>query len=457
MSFGTELAKNSPWWFQEDRSGTVVRKDPLENLFNARSELDAVDILVRESLQNSVDARSENSTQVSVRFRLVSVSGKRRNEILEAADFESLARHINASNRTLKGQSSRFADPNSVRSHDDLVLLYIEDFGTRGLVGPEFKKRDGDATSLDPQCFVGLCRAIGMNEKDESRAHGGTYGFGKGVYWAASSIGTVLFHSVLDNAYSVTAREGLAGDGNNDIRARSFGVARLVSHELDEHEYSTVGFHSSKLTPRGPQSWWNDEAFRVAKGLGMTDRKQLGAGTSILVLAARDPSAERPRQEILHDPHALAEHIERSSAHYFWPALRRGILNVEIQVGTDPPRAVDLDSHPELTDFLEAFDVAATISKRAGFEYQSRSISVPAWEAEGVSAADSQYAIAIKLAKGEANPSPAAYGPAPNRTALIRGGSMVVGYIDPPRRNCGKFGNSSGRTRTWFRSVRRSA
>ena len=154
---------------QEDRSGTVVPGDPLEESVQYRSELDAVDILVRESSKILSMLDRKIAHRCPSAFTSFSRVGKRRNEILEAADFESLANHQCIEPNT-EGQSSRFADPDSVRSHDDLVLLYVKGLWNFENVGPEFKKRDGDATSLDPQCFVGLCRAIGMNERRVSRA-----------------------------------------------------------------------------------------------------------------------------------------------------------------------------------------------------------------------------------------------------------------------------------------------
>ncbi|OAH13401.1 hypothetical protein [Streptomyces jeddahensis] len=142
-----------------------------------RPELDLLTILVRESAQNSWDARLvPASAPVDYRIDMWTVSpahtGAWRELLLDGAP-------AGAQNFPLRETLRR----GSVR------VLAISDRGTRGLGGPT---RADDAVGPDRD-FVSFIRNIG--EPRDTALGGGTYGFGKGIFYLLSKSGTVLVHS----------------------------------------------------------------------------------------------------------------------------------------------------------------------------------------------------------------------------------------------------------------------
>lgn len=423
------------WWFPEDDSGTDRAKDPLAGLFTSRSELDSVDILVREALQNSLDARS-SSDPVTVKFRLRTLQGDEKTRFLRELRFDTLCGHVRASNESLLEQDGdSFVDPDEVAGSEAIVVLYIEDYGTTGLIGREFKHKAGDPESDGPDCFLGLCRAIGRNDKARDGA-GGTYGFGKGVYWAASSMGTVVFHSRLAHPWMAGEGELMPGEEKASVIERLFGVSRLVSHSVDEADLDPDGFLSvGKREKRGPRSFWNEAARGMARRLGMANRDEGRTGTSILVVPVRDPNADVSRGELLREPTELAQHIVRSAAHYYWPAIEEGSLQVKVQIDEDAPRTVVPRAHEALAPYLEIFEAAREGKSTESVGVKDCPVEVPAWKAKGLPAGEGQLRVAIRTEESASENRGDEAGPGPNRTALVRGSKMVVGYLETRARS----------------------
>lgn len=142
-----------------------------------RPELDLLTILVRESAQNSWDARlQQSSTPVDYRIDMWTVSpahaGAWRGLLLAGAPNSAEEFPLR---ETLRGGSLR--------------VLSVSDRGTRGLGGPT---RADNAVGPDRD-FVSFIRNIG--EPRDTALGGGTYGFGKGIFYLLSKPGTVVVHS----------------------------------------------------------------------------------------------------------------------------------------------------------------------------------------------------------------------------------------------------------------------
>src|SRR5206468_12888717 len=82
---------------------------------------DLADALVRESIQNSLDARRGRSA-VRVRFSFASMYADAVRPYLEGLDA-----HLQAASKTMHAILPRAAE--------DVPCLLIEDYGTRGLTG----------------------------------------------------------------------------------------------------------------------------------------------------------------------------------------------------------------------------------------------------------------------------------------------------------------------------------
>lgn len=134
-----------------------------------RSQLSAVEMLVRETAQNSWDARLDGSTP---EYRI---------ELRETD--EQLRQHL----------AQLFGSPANLHldeawADSDLRLLEISDRGTTGLDGP-FRLGSSEEGSTDN--YKDLILKLGVPRSDG--AGGGTYGFGKTAAYAFSRRGMLIY------------------------------------------------------------------------------------------------------------------------------------------------------------------------------------------------------------------------------------------------------------------------
>lgn len=205
-------------WVFQPQSGAAVRRDPKENqLFKTEQaeegEYAGTDALVREILQNSMDA-SEGSGPVRIRLALFGP------EDLPAR--ERIGHYFQRLESPLQHRDIAF-DPDGVPQLD-AGFLVCEDFGTRGLGGDPLLARDPQPGSTDRQDFFWFWRNIGRSGKTGDDL--GRWGLGKTVYRAASQVGCML---------GLTVRKA-------DGRQLLMGQAVLRIHDFNGDEYAPEGY-----------------------------------------------------------------------------------------------------------------------------------------------------------------------------------------------------------------------
>ncbi|MET9461434.1 hypothetical protein ABZY05_41400 [Streptomyces canus] len=249
-----------------------------------RPELDLLTILVRESAQNSWDARIEDFPDpVDFRIDMWTVgpahAGAWRELLLDGAPMS--AEHFPL-RETLKRRPAR--------------VLAVSDRGTRGLGGPT---RADDAVGPERD-FVSFIRNIG--EPRDTALGGGTYGFGKGIFYLLSGSGTVLVHS--------------------RCRMRRGGYeTRLIGCTLWKSYVAQEGDAERRYTGR---HWWGDTsgdvveplvgpaAEAVAQQLGLRGFGPEETGTTIVVI---DPNLDEL------EPTAAADYLAETVAWHLWPKM----------------------------------------------------------------------------------------------------------------------------------------
>lgn len=156
------------WHFRQFAPGdNLSDPDFTKALFASDSETAVARSLVREAIQNSLDARREDATAVHVRIAIH--RGHSAAPAADAAPFtRGLKAHIEASDNGL---------PERPALSGPIPFLVIEDFGTKGLRGaPEHWK----PTGIGNNAFFLFFRALGKSGKEnESR---GRWGVGKFVF-----------------------------------------------------------------------------------------------------------------------------------------------------------------------------------------------------------------------------------------------------------------------------------
>ena len=163
--------------------------------------------VIRESIQNSLDARSNTNKPVLVSLRLIELP-------LESFDALGLQRHLNAAVKSPHNDephSAQFARGSKKLAKGRVIsTLVIADSNTSGAT-------DEPRENGSPSKWEALTKGTGFSAKDTPDA-AGSFGLGKYAPFAVTDLRTVL--------YSTSWQ---AGDGS--LVSRFQGKAILVSHE----------------------------------------------------------------------------------------------------------------------------------------------------------------------------------------------------------------------------------
>ncbi len=318
----SELPPEQPRWRFAQMTPSEINQDPVQGEFFSR-ESDLPGRLVREAIQNSMDARRDGET-VRVRFTFSGESGALPPE--KAARYlDGLEEHVEAvvegSGRTPASDPGDPIDEEGEveAAYDALAhfgapmsYLAIEDFGTTGLTGDIRENSRREAGNH----FWGFFRSIGISPKGADDA--GSWGLGKWVFPDASII----------NAYlGMTQRHG-------ERDWLLMGMALLKTHELEGPKYRYYGFfadHSkeedTEWFPMPVDSADDPDDFILTALEDFRLERMDDPGLSVIV--------PYPKRELTPDAIARAVVVQ-----WFLPIVR-GALVVEIVHPEDGDRAID--------------------------------------------------------------------------------------------------------------------
>lgn len=172
-----------PEWKFRIPQDSEVNQDPIEGEFFTTHDVgDFSDALVRESIQNSLDAKLENSNQiVTVRFYFSGKTNANNVRLDKHHYFKGLYPHIfSADNGLNKKEIPTLSEKTQ--------YLVIEDFHTVGLDGSVIENDDPNTDSSLGHNFYWFWRNVGRSGKKGSER--GKWGLGKTVFPASSVINT---------------------------------------------------------------------------------------------------------------------------------------------------------------------------------------------------------------------------------------------------------------------------
>lgn len=218
--------------------------------------MDSTALLVRETAQNSWDARDPDAD--TPRFRIhVRTLGTDEQETLRdlilPGDPPSLSR--------ISGQGFR-----DVLTDGPVSVIEIHDRGTVGLGGPIRSDAQATASGSD---FVDLVLKVGSPR--DMHLGGGTYGFGKTVAYIASLVGTVV-------VYTNTVNPG------RDPRRRLIGSA--IGDGFERDGYAHTGRHWWGRTIRDNiQPEIGPDVEERASGVFWELPSNENPGTSLMIIA----------------------------------------------------------------------------------------------------------------------------------------------------------------------------
>lgn len=309
------------WWSQPFAPEGSAAADGIVKQLGMPA-LDPLEVLAREAAQNSWDARLEDS---DVEFAI---------SIDRVADQQ----------RTLAENLLPAPNPDSIGDFQralarDSWIVTVSDRGTRGLAGPI---RADVAVPGARSDFVQFIRNVG--EPRDNSLGGGTYGFGKGIFYRLSSSSTI----VVDTKF-----------GENEDDRRLMGAA-LGKSFVDGAGRRFTGRH-----------WWGRiaedgladpiegrEAAEVSRRLGLPGFENGRRGTDVVVLGADLGSTDDDEGGHPRSPQEAATFIASSILWHLWPKMLGGpgfhVMRFAVKVnGVDVPIPTP-DSVSDLAPFAAA-------------------------------------------------------------------------------------------------------
>lgn len=168
------------WHFSEHPKGDRLR-DPIQGEFFANEHIDGpAEALVREGIQNSLDAAMAGNGHPKVVRVRIHVSGEE-----QALPPESIARYMeDAWPHVLAPRNGLHANP---APGEPCQFLVFEDFGTTGLTGSVSQWRSEEGVK---NAFFHYLRAEGLTDKTEDER--GRWGVGKSAFPRVSRMNGIL-------------------------------------------------------------------------------------------------------------------------------------------------------------------------------------------------------------------------------------------------------------------------
>jgi len=281
-------------------------RNPVHEDFSDESVDRPAQALVREAIQNSLDARQEHES-VCVRFYL---SGRRHALSAERAMywFGNAWPHYEARGNGLRGIPRR---------DEPCPFIVVEDFGTMGLKGDPAK------TSLpDPDennHFFGFFRAEGLSTKESQK--GGRWGVGKFIFMRSSRINTLV---------GLTERAG-------DHRRLLMGWTVLKHHTHQGKEFIPDGRLGTENKEDGVVLPIEDEHTTQRFVRDFALHRDSGVPGLSVVVPYCDPAI---------DSNDVRDEVVRE---YFYPILT-GALSVRLNDGDGESITLDENSLPEFAE-----------------------------------------------------------------------------------------------------------
>jgi hypothetical protein len=288
-----------------------------------RPRLDRLSVLVREAVQNSWDARR--------------ISGKRSSSIDFIARLENIAADELAALKSRVFTRHPKEHPlNEYLSRSGIDRLVFEDRGTVGLGGPVFKTRRDDPD--ESRNFVRFFRDIGRDPY--AAAGGGTYGYGKSVFFNASAAATIIVY---------TRFETPRGSLQERLMAMSLWQASRDETHTGRHWWGV----KDEDHPRSMAPASGALARDIAEAIGFKGFDRESTGTSIMILGPQ------LGEGLDADPLLAAKRISETMMIWYWPRMLGGAdglgrIKFKTFVNTKPVVVPDPESTPPFNIYSTA-------------------------------------------------------------------------------------------------------
>lgn len=282
------MRDNIRWEFRRPARGEINSDPTNAEFFTGDENYSPADSIVREVIQNSLDARL-GSEAVKIRIFFPDASlGSAAAEIWS----RNLWPHAHAAGSGLRKPP---------QASEQVDFLVIEDFGTRGLCGDPEQDHDRAATGEQKNDFFYFWRNVGRSVKVDSDR--GRWGLGKTVLPAASRAQAF---------FGLTFR-------SSDQRTLLLGQAMLKTHRIEQENFSPFGYFGQIHDDAFASPIEDEDVIKTFCDHFQLLRRSAFGLSLVIPFPAFDIT---PRGVLL-----------SCIAHYFYPVLA-GDLIIEIAVGS---------------------------------------------------------------------------------------------------------------------------
>jgi len=222
---------------------------------------DPIISLAREVLQNSLDAKQDNSKPVQVDFEVEELASK---TFPDLNGFKEILKSCQSISKN-DDDAQTFYE-NALKSLDSqhLKILKISDFNTTG---------------LSPSKWGNLVKSSGISA-DKVSTSGGSFGFGKAAPFASSSLRTLFYSSLdLNNNYLIQGKSWLQTHLNNSgIKTQRIGLfgfnetdmdpindSEIIKKQFQFYQRQDIGVSLYVMGFSGFESWYEKVAYAVLK------------------------------------------------------------------------------------------------------------------------------------------------------------------------------------------------
>lgn len=360
-----------------------------------RPDMEAIEVLVREAIQNCWDAHRKGVESVAVEI------GART---LDAAAVALLR------DRVLPDTPPGL--PLAAELTDGLQLLHFADFGTVGLGGPTRADVEGK-----PRDFVDFVRNIG--QPPDTDLGGGSYGYGKAAFYISSKASTIIV-----DTYSEQDQE-----------------RRLIAYGLGDQFREDGKLYTGRhwwgvLDGDVPEPFRGDAAAALSAEIGLPERGPEDYGTTVAIIA---PDLHLAALDDELDLDSAMVFIAECLLWNFWPKMtaaagKQPAMSFRLTVEGEERELEDPRRHPRIAPFVEAMDLLrdpATAAPGDPFSIRRELECHNPKQPVGTLALCQRATSAVPIGELATNGA-AATSEGVHHVALMRTAELVVNYWEGP-------------------------
>lgn len=273
--------------------------------------------LVRETIQNSMDARLDHSQPVRVVFSISSIPTDKAEGVKALLPFLTLAYKTASNQFTEKSNAAKFFRRSiDLLSEKKVSFFGIHDFNTTGLTGPTISKKDQKVGH-----WLALIKGSGLSVKSNDSALG-SFGHGSKAPFAVSQIRSIFYFSKI--VHPVT-----------EIRFQGKSILLSMENEVGGLTQGTGYFSKNKECDAVINNEVPNWPVEIRNNLGST------SGTSILI----------PFPDLGIEDNEIWKAIKISILSNFYYAIR----NRNLEVGFNDSEVLDRENLE--AEFAKLIDV----------------------------------------------------------------------------------------------------